>query len=83
VLFPCPRRTQYCIYINSEFLYSGRRRIIRSLDVKRARLGRRPLHGIREDFEVEVALAGAVELGEEDALPGAEDEFAIFDENDL
>jgi hypothetical protein len=38
---------------------------------------------VRENFDVEVAFAGSIELGEEDALPAAEGEFAILDEDEL
>ena len=54
-----------------------------------ARLRRRPLHegrlsdAVGKDFYVEVTLAGTVEFGEEDALPAAQGEFAVFDEDEL
>ena len=38
---------------------------------------------VGDDFDVEVAFARAVEFGEEDALPAAEGEFAILDEDEL
>ena len=56
---------------------------------KGARLRRWPLHGGRasdavgENFHVEMPFAGAVEFSEEDALPAAEGEFAVFDEYEL
>ena len=40
-------------------------------------------HAVGEDLYVEVAFAGAVELGKEDALPAAEGEFAFFNKDEL
>ena len=41
------------------------------------------LDAVGEDFDVDVAFAGAVELGEENALPAAKSELAVFDEHNL
>ena len=38
---------------------------------------------VGDDFDVEVALAWPVEFGEEDALPAAEGELAVFDKDEL
>jgi len=38
---------------------------------------------IGDDFYLDGALARAVEFAEENSLPGAESEFAVFDEDDL
>ena len=38
---------------------------------------------VGDDFDEDSALARAVEFAEEDALPGAESEFAVFDGNSL
>src|ERR1700720_3567041 len=42
-----------------------------------------PSRWVRHDFYKDGALARAVEFTEEDSLPGAESEFAVFDKDDL
>ena len=42
-----------------------------------------PSRLVRHDFYEDGALARAVEFAEEDSLPGAESEFAVFDKDDL
>jgi hypothetical protein len=43
----------------------------------------RPLQRVRLDFEIEIAVTRAIEFGVEDALPAAQHQFAIFDEDEL
>jgi hypothetical protein len=49
----------------------------------RSQKPQRGLDAVGEDLYVEFAFAGAVEFGEENALPAAEGEFAFFDEDEL
>src|SRR4029077_10061647 len=42
-----------------------------------------PSRWVRHDFYKDGALARAVEFAEEDSLPGAESEFAVFYKDDL
>jgi hypothetical protein len=43
----------------------------------------RPLQRVSLDFEIEMAVTRAIEFGVEDALPAAQHQFAIFDEDEL
>src|SRR5712664_3072770 len=42
-----------------------------------------PSRWVRRDFYEDGALAGAVEFTKKNSLPGAESEFAVFDEDGL